>query len=104
MLMDLGLSSSKIKKLNKREKRKITDNLIDRSQREGKGLLVTYDLSHSGRRINNRIYSTAGQRKGIDSLTEPYPKPILLHHDAKEDPIGRFVFGEVSSACIKPKS
>ncbi len=58
------------------------------------GLLITYDLSHSGRRINNRIYPVRGQKFGIKTLTEPYNKPILVHHDAARDPIGRFVGGQ----------
>ena len=80
--------------LDKTEKVKLTDNLINRSYSTGKGLVITYDLSHSGRRINNRIYSTAGQQRGIDSLTSPYPKPILKNHDQSSEPIGRFVGGE----------
>lgn len=84
----------RIKSIEKDTKIKIIDNLIERSDKEGKGLLVTYDLSHSGRRINNRIYSLDGQQRGIDSLTKPYPKPILLNHDTSKDPIGRFVGGQ----------
>lgn len=59
-----------------------------------RGLFITYDLSHSGRRINNRIYPTAGQQAGIKSILKPYPKPILQHHDKSKDPIGRFVSAE----------
>lgn len=80
--------------LGKKEKVQITDNIINRAYTGGKGLVVTYDLSHSGRRINNRIYSTKGQQKGIDSLTNPYAKPILLNHDQSSEPIGRFIGGE----------
>ena len=85
---------ARIKDIEKDRKIKIIDNLLERSDREGKGLLVTYDLSHSGRRINNRVYSLSGQQRGIDSLTKPYAKPILLNHDTGKDPIGRFVGGQ----------
>ena len=85
---------ARIKDIEKDAKIKIIDNLIERSDKEGKGLLVTYDLSHSGRRINNRVYSLDGQQRGIDSLTKPYAKPILLNHDTSKDPIGRFVGGQ----------
>jgi len=79
--------------LSKREK----INLIDfhmGSSSPSKGLLVSWDLSHSGRRINNRIYSVKGQQAGVDSILNPYPKPILRHHDQETDPIGRFVAAE----------
>ena len=84
----------RILSLDKKEKIEITDNMITRAYSGGKGLVITYDLSHSGRRINNRIYSTKGQQKGIDSLTNPYPKPILRNHDQSGEPIGRFISGE----------
>ena len=83
--------------LDKEDKIILTDNLLRSAYTHGKGLLVTYDLSHSGRRINNRIYSTKGQERGIDSLTNPYPKPILKNHDQMSEPIGRFVGGEWQS-------
>ena len=80
--------------LDKSEKIQLIDNMLERSYNGGKGLVITYDLSHSGRRINNRIYSTKGQQRGIDSLTNPYPKPILKNHDQSGEPIGRFIGGE----------
>ena len=80
--------------LDKSEKIVLTDNLLNRAYTSGKGLLVTYDLSHSGRKINNRVYSTQGQQRGIESLTSPYPKPILKNHDQHSEPVGRFIGGE----------
>ena len=79
--------------LDKEQKIVLTDSLLTRAYTQGKGLLVTYDLSHSGRKINNRVYSTQGQQRGIDSLTNPYPKPILKNHDQHSEPVGRFVSG-----------
>lgn len=64
------------------------DSLIGASR---KGLLVTFDLSHSGRKINNRIYPPWGQRDGAESWTEPFRRPIIINHDSSRDPIGRFV-------------
>lgn len=78
-------------KLSVREKVSLIDSIV--SESETKGLYITYDLSHSGRRINNRIYTTKGQQKGINTLLSPYPKPILTHHDGGSDPIGRFTDG-----------
>lgn len=79
-------------KLSKKEKIELIDSSIMSSSR--KGLIITYDLSHSARRINNRIYSPIGQMNGIKSLLNPYAKPILQHHDGSKDPIGRFVGGK----------
>jgi len=80
--------------LDRVEKIQTIDKMLMSAYSGGKGLVITYDLSHSGRRINNRIYSTKGQQRGIDSLTNPYPKPILKNHDQKSEPIGRFTGGE----------
>ena len=80
-------------KLGKRQKHALMDNLLSAPSNGQRGLLITYDLSHSGRRINNRIYTTKGQQDGINTLLTPYPKPILAHHDEHSDPIGRFVGG-----------
>lgn len=77
--------------LSKSEKISIIDSLI--GGMTPRGLTVTYDLSHSGRRINNRIYTVAGQKWGIESLTNPYPKPIIRNHDQESEPIGRFISG-----------
>lgn len=85
---------NRILSLEKSDKVKIIDNMLNSAYSGGKGLVITYDLSHSGRRINNRIYSTKGQQKGIDSLTNPYPKPILKNHNQSSEPIGRFIGGE----------
>mgnify|MGYP001244812110 CR=1 FL=1 len=87
----------RILSLDKDNKTLMIDNLLQSIEEDKKGLIITYDLSHSGRRINNRIYSTKGQQKGIDSLTDPYPKPILKNHNQTGEPIGRFVGGEWQS-------
>jgi len=87
----------RILSLDKGSKITLIDNLLSNIEHKKKGLVITYDLSHSGRKINNRIYSTKGQQKGIDSLTNPYPKPILRHHDQNGEPIGRFIGGEWQS-------
>ena len=57
------------------EKQVLLDEFT-KTNKTKKGLFITYDLSHSGRRINNRIYPTAGQQAGIDTVLKPYPKPI----------------------------
>ena len=63
-----------------------------------RGLVVTFDLSHSGRKINNRIYPAWGQRDGAGSWTEPFGRPIIRDHDNKvENTIGRFISVEWQS-------
>lgn len=70
------------------------DAALQRGENAPRGLLVNYDLSHSGRRINNRIYPPNGQRDGACTVMSPYPKPILLHHNETGDVIGRFTKAE----------
>lgn len=86
--------SQKLLSMDSKEKVKFIDCACESDESGMGGLVVTYDLSHSGRRINNRVYSPAGQLAGVDSLMAPYPKPILLNHDQSVDPIGRFIGGE----------
>ena len=46
----------RILSLTKEKKVILIDNILERSFSQGKGITITYDLSHSGRRINNRIF------------------------------------------------
>lgn len=86
--------SQKLLSMDSKEKVKFIDCAMEPKEGNMGGLVITYDLSHSGRRINNRVYSPAGQFTGVDSIMAPYPKPILLNHDQSIDPIGRFIGGE----------
>lgn len=79
-----------LKNVGKREKIKIMDSVLN--QPEGRrGIVVDFNLSSAGRRINNRIYTPRGQSTYVDSWLDPYPKPIIVTHDRDKDPIGRFV-------------
>jgi len=87
--------SPEMAKLSKRDKVRLMDSVLQNVDAEAqRGLLVTLNLSSSGRRINNRIYTPKGQRAGVDSWTTPYPKPMILNHDKSVDPIGRLVSAE----------
>ncbi len=66
-------------------------HIMEDSGSEQRSILVTFDLSHSGKIINNRMYSPWGQQDGTSSWTEPYPRPILVNHDKERDPLGRIV-------------
>ena len=76
--------------LSKSEKHRFMDKILDASRADKRGLIVDFNLSSSGRRINNRIYTPTGQRAGVESWTQPFPKPIIRNHDKSEDPMGRF--------------
>lgn len=59
-------------------------------------LKVEIDATHSGTLINNRVYPGKFVKDGYRSFyskdkggSAEYDKPILKHHDMKEDPIGR---------------
>lgn len=82
----------RIASLSKEEK----VSILDKSQTgasEKRGLIIELDLTHSARRINNRLYSYNGQRTGVDSLTKPFAKPIIRNHDIDQDPLGRYIGG-----------
>ena len=84
--------------LSKRDKVKFIDSIYSSEETERKrGLSISWYLSHSGRRINNRIYTVKGQQDGISTILTPYPKPILQHHDSHNDPLGRFTGGQWES-------
>jgi hypothetical protein len=77
--------------LEKAEKHRLMDAALNPRGESSRGLKVTFNLSSSGRRINNRIYTPKGQQAGIPSWTTPYAKPIIRNHDRNEDPMGRFM-------------
>ena len=82
---------SKFMDMSKTDKHKFMDLVLQDAKAEKKrGLLVNFNLSSAGRRINNRIYSPKGQRAGLSSWMTPYAKPVILNHDSKGDAIGRF--------------
>ncbi len=83
---------TRFKDMSKPDRVQFMDSILSGDEKK-RGLVVRFDLSHSGRRINNRIYTTWGQRDGITSLTEPYRKKILRHHDTSGEPIGSFLGG-----------
>jgi hypothetical protein len=55
----------------------------------GPNLKVTIDATHSGRLTNMRVYPGARMKRSVKTFLKPYAKPVLKHHDASEDAIGR---------------
>lgn len=55
------------------------------------GLIVEFAAIHEGTTGNYTHYSAKELEKAVRSWLEPYPKPIILHHDQTSEPIGRVV-------------
>ena len=79
----------KIANLDNKEKTKLIDGIAASNGRQY--LSVDFDFSHTGRKINRRIYSKIGHLSVPKTLISPYPKPITLNHeDGVQSIIGRF--------------
>ena len=52
-------------------------------------LSIQIDATHSGRLTNGRVYPGRHMKKSARGFLEPYPKPVLRHHNDEEDAIGR---------------
>ena len=48
-----------------------------------KSLIVTLEISRSGKITNGRIYPPKGHQAGLDSWTKPYEKPFQLYLQAE---------------------
>lgn len=56
------------------------------------GLLVRIAATHAGIITrNNGFYLPDKMKKGADTFTQNYAKPVLLHHQDSNDPVGRIV-------------
>jgi hypothetical protein len=70
---------------------RIQDNVILGGS-TGASLYVDVIATHAGRPTrNNGFYLPQKMRVGAASMTDGYEKPVLVHHNAREDPIGRIV-------------
>jgi len=67
-------------------------------------LLVPINATHSGTRVNERVYPGVYVRDSVGSWTKPYPKPFTKGHPVRPGPFGGGgntepdVLGRVSSA------
>ena len=52
-------------------------------------LSIQIDATHSGRLTNGRVYPGRYMKKSARGFLEPYPKPVLRHHNDEQDAIGR---------------
>lgn len=97
--MDFNLMAQDILKVNLPEalvnldakgKQEFCDSSLEQKD-EHKGIVITFTLSASGKRINDRIYTPKGQVGGLSTWTTPFPKPILVHHEKTGDVLGRVI-------------
>lgn len=66
--------------------------LKDLDQKDFKPLRIRVAATHSGRVTrNNGFYLPEKMKAGVDTWTSQYSKPILKHHNDREDPIGRVI-------------
>lgn len=56
-----------------------------------KSITITFGLSASAKKINDRIYTPIGQQNGVKSWIKPYAKPILVFHNQESDALGRLI-------------
>ena len=68
----------------------VKDLFMQQGQTAGQGLRVRLAATHAGRITrNNSFYPPHRVRSSASTWTDPYPKPILIHHDDSGEPIGR---------------
>jgi len=70
-----------------------SDNLIQAAgASQGQGLHVEIVATHAGRLTRNHgFYLPQKMADGVASLMENFGKPMLVHHNTHEDPVGRVV-------------
>jgi len=55
-----------------------------------KNLEIEADVTHGGYvNKNGYFYKPTGQAKSVVSFFRPFPKPVLVHHEDGNDPVGR---------------
>jgi hypothetical protein len=75
---------------------------IDSILTSGRKLQIDFDFSHGGKLINRRIYSTKGQKRVAQTLTD---KPLNIDHsDSANSIIGRLTKANVVSLAAEAKA
>lgn len=52
---------------------------------------VTFEATHSGRNLNDAVYSSESMSNDCNTFLYPYAKPLIKNHDSYEEPLGRVV-------------
>lgn len=55
------------------------------------GLIVEIAAIHEGYTENNTYYSAEALKEASHTWVTPYPKPVIMNHDVKTEPIGRVI-------------
>lgn len=66
-------------------------NFTEGEQSKTKGLIIEVAAIHEGQTANHTHYSKEELEKAVESWVSPYPKPVILNHDPKSEPVGRVV-------------
>ena len=61
------------------------------AERDNKGLIIEVAAIHEGLTNNNTFYSKEELENALESWITPYPKPVLINHDPKAEPLGRVI-------------
>jgi hypothetical protein len=71
----------------------LRDGQVNLQTKQGKRkLLVTAPATHAARLTNNNgLYQPRRMVNDIASFVQPFPKPVLVEHNSKADPLGRVV-------------
>lgn len=52
---------------------------------------VTFETTHSGKRINYALYNSESMAEDASSFMYPFAKPLIKNHDRHEEPLGRAI-------------
>jgi len=67
-------------------------------------LVIKVAATHAGRVTkNNGFYLPDKMQKGVETFTKDFQKPVLTHHDDRQDPIGRVVAARYVDTSDKAK-
>lgn len=70
----------------------VSNPQVGANTQQSNGLHVSIAATHSGIITrNNGFYLPDRMQRGASSFTDNYQKPILLHHEEAQDPVGRVI-------------
>lgn len=67
------------------------DLITDVKSGEVTALDVTFEATHSGRRINYALYTSDSMAEDCSSFMMPFAKPLIKNHDRHTEPLGRII-------------
>jgi hypothetical protein len=67
------------------------DLISDVKSGEVTALDVTFEATHSGRRINYALYTSDSMAEDCTTFMQPFAKPLIKNHDRHTEPLGRII-------------